>query len=68
MCFELKTPKLAILEGSGVALGFGGGGHHKRSISYPPLFLVDLGNFGLDLDLDLNGGERKLDPDLDLLI
>ena len=40
-------------------------------ISYsPPLFLVDFRAFGpdLDLDLDLNGGERKLDSILDLLM
>ena len=30
--------------------------------------LLDLCAFGLDLDLDLNGGDRKSDSVLDLLI
>ena len=65
MCFELKTSKLAILEGE----RFWWRWHRKRLISYsPPLFLVDFSAFGPDLDLDINGGERKPDPDLDLLI
>jgi len=29
VCFELKTPKLAISEGEGFALDFGGGGTTK---------------------------------------
>ena len=62
-----KHPKLTILEGRGFTLGFGEGGHHKRLISYSPPLISSL-LLDLYLDLDLNGGERKPDPDLDLLI
>jgi hypothetical protein len=52
--------------GGGFALGFGEGAHRKRLISYSPTLiftlLQDLGGFSLDLDL--NGGERKLDLEL----
>ena len=65
---------MAILKGRGFDLGFGvwGGGHRKRLISYSPTLisslLHDLSIFILDLDQDLNGGVRKPDSDLDLLI
>jgi hypothetical protein len=60
----LKTLKVAILEGGGFALDLVKG-HHKRLIltlqlSFSSL-LHDLGAFSLDLDLDLNGGERITD-------
>ena len=64
---------MAIFEEGGFALGFGEGGHRKRLISYSPTLIsslfVDFGAFGLDLDLNLNGGERRPDPSfVDLLI
>jgi hypothetical protein len=54
---------VAILEGEGFALGFDEGGHRKRLISYSPTLIFSLLHdlSGFSLDLDLNGGEKKLD-------
>jgi len=57
-----KHPKLTILEGEVLPLNLVREDTAKRLVSHtPPLHL-------LSFTLDLNGGERKSDPDLDLRI
>jgi hypothetical protein len=62
--FELNMLKLVILEGGRFFPLIWRRGHHKRWFSYSLTIIFshlhDLGGFKLDLDLDPNGGERKL--------